>query len=66
MDENDLQLRAVEVLELHQLLVDALGERINKYPKVKETQLRLQEMEGEVGRGWWTDHDLALAFHTDF
>ena len=32
-------------LELHQLLVGALGERINEYPNVKEAQLRIEEME---------------------
>jgi len=66
MDEEDKMLEGRVALELHQLLVGALGERINEYPKVKEAQLRLEEMEDGTDRSEWTDHDLALAFDTNF
>jgi hypothetical protein len=45
MDEEDVRVDAHLALKLHELLVSALGERINEYPKVQEARDSIREME---------------------
>ena len=54
MDEEDARVDAHLALKLHELLVSALGEQINKYPIVKEARDESREMERDYGnlRPW--------------
>ena len=47
MDEEDVRVDAHLALKLHQLLVRALGERINEYPRVEQARDESREMEGD-------------------
>ena len=45
MDEYDRQIHLDTMLELHKLLVNALGDKINDYPKVQEATTKIQGLE---------------------
>ena len=49
MDEEDSAIDIRFLLDLHKLLVSALGERVYDYPKVKEATTRLQRLEDKHG-----------------
>ena len=57
MNEEDVRVDAHLALKLHELLVSALGERINEYPGVKEARDSIGEVVFEPGAEGWVKRD---------